>query len=240
MKLKDAFTLAEVLITLGIIGVVAAITMPLLINHINGQVFRSKLLKYNSVFAQAFEQYMNNNGCVGDLRNCLMFSGEGDHNLLWNELGPYFVKAKDCYTEKSSNCWKQGLMYKYINGSNYTVMDNLSGARAVFPDGAVVRIYDYTGNCTDNFSKNENGILSNVCGWIQLDVNGSKNPNIVGKDVFMWHITKSGIYPFGGEDDIYYSNENGEPGCDPKSSNISAPPREGRGNGCTAKFLINK
>lgn len=52
-KLKSGFTLAEVLITLGIIGVVAAMTIPTIIANTNGQKYRSQLKKTISVLSQA-------------------------------------------------------------------------------------------------------------------------------------------------------------------------------------------
>ena len=45
MKIKTGFTLAEVLITLGIIGVVAAMTIPTLIANTNAQKYSSKFKK---------------------------------------------------------------------------------------------------------------------------------------------------------------------------------------------------
>ncbi len=53
MKKFSAFTLAEVLITLGIIGVVAAMTMPTLINQTNGAQYRAAFKKELSVISQA-------------------------------------------------------------------------------------------------------------------------------------------------------------------------------------------
>lgn len=50
---KKAFTLAEVLITLGIIGVVAAITIPTLIANTNNQKYRSQFKKTVSTLSQA-------------------------------------------------------------------------------------------------------------------------------------------------------------------------------------------
>lgn len=50
---KRAFTLAEVLITLGIIGIVAAMTIPVLISNTNGAKFRSQLKKTVSTLNQA-------------------------------------------------------------------------------------------------------------------------------------------------------------------------------------------
>ena len=50
---KSAFTLAEVLITLGIIGVVAAMTMPTLINSTQGAQYKTAYKKALSVMSQA-------------------------------------------------------------------------------------------------------------------------------------------------------------------------------------------
>lgn len=50
---KNAFTLAEILITLGIIGVVAAITMPSLIQQHRKHVVETRLAKFYSVINQA-------------------------------------------------------------------------------------------------------------------------------------------------------------------------------------------
>ena len=52
MKKFNAFTLAEVLITLGIIGVVAAMTMPTLINQTNGAQYKAAYKKALSAIAQ--------------------------------------------------------------------------------------------------------------------------------------------------------------------------------------------
>ncbi len=52
-KKKKAFTLAEVLITLGIIGVVAAMTLPVLIQNHNNQVVVARLQKFYSSINQA-------------------------------------------------------------------------------------------------------------------------------------------------------------------------------------------
>ncbi len=53
MKKRNAFTLAEVLITLGIIGIVAAMTMPTLIQKNNNRVVETRLMKFYSAINQA-------------------------------------------------------------------------------------------------------------------------------------------------------------------------------------------
>ena len=62
-KLKG-FTLAEVLITLGIIGVVAAMTLPTVINNYKKQVAVNKLKKFYSVMTQAIKLEEAQNGAI--------------------------------------------------------------------------------------------------------------------------------------------------------------------------------
>ena len=54
---KEGFTLAEVLITLGIIGVVAALTLPSLIQKNNNKVVETRLKKFYSTMNQALLEY---------------------------------------------------------------------------------------------------------------------------------------------------------------------------------------
>lgn len=62
MKNYSGFTLAEVLITLGIIGVVAALTMPSVINNYKEKETIAKLKKTYSVLSQAYITASNKYG----------------------------------------------------------------------------------------------------------------------------------------------------------------------------------
>ena len=64
-KRKLAFTLAEVLITLGIIGVVAAITLPTMIAKSKKRVVETQLKEYYSMMNQAFKLAENDYGDMG-------------------------------------------------------------------------------------------------------------------------------------------------------------------------------
>lgn len=55
--MKKAFTLAEVLITLGIIGVIAALTLPGLIQGYRKKVTETALKKAYSQLSQALERH---------------------------------------------------------------------------------------------------------------------------------------------------------------------------------------
>ena len=59
---KTAFTLAEILITLGIIGVVAAMTLPSLITKINNRGYAERLIKTYSVIQNATNKIIEEEG----------------------------------------------------------------------------------------------------------------------------------------------------------------------------------
>ena len=63
---QKGFTLAEVLITLGIIGVVAALTLPALIQNHKKSETTARLKKFSSIMAQAVLMSENDNGPVED------------------------------------------------------------------------------------------------------------------------------------------------------------------------------
>ena len=88
-----AFTLAEVLITLGIIGVVAALTMPALIQQQHKLVVETRLKKFYSVINQAITMSEKDNGDK-------LYWTPSDSDDLWNSyLKKYikYVKEEDYY-----------------------------------------------------------------------------------------------------------------------------------------------
>src|SRR5574344_1167569 len=102
------FTLAEVLITLGIIGVVAALTIPTLINSYQEKANVSKFLKTYAVLNQAYLMATNEYGPIEDWGIQKTDTGEVDEdgkrilnystNLLVMERLKKFMKA-DIYND---------------------------------------------------------------------------------------------------------------------------------------------
>lgn len=64
------------------------------------------------------------------------------------------------------------------------------------------------------------GSINNTCGWVDVDVNGFRGPNIIGRDIFFIWFTGDGILPFGSYSD--------------NMECISG------GNGCATKVLLNQ
>ena len=167
LQLKLAFTLAEVLIALAIIGVIAAMTLPALINKINNAEIVAGVKKYQSLLNQAVTKYAVDNGCIGNLSACTAFMGDDDtagHTTAWNALKPYFNVTKNCGTDAGQGCFPKGVMYKYLNGGDRYIVDDQPFAKASLVDGASIWMHDYGGNCNSNNSKSNKDPLSHACG----------------------------------------------------------------------------
>ncbi len=108
-KRKIAFTLAEVLITLGIIGVVAAMTMPSLIQHYKKQVTVNRLKKAYSEIYQAIKLSEAENGTADTWSFPVSTDNEGCKHVMEDYLLKYFKTVQACdSTELQKNPNKCG------------------------------------------------------------------------------------------------------------------------------------
>lgn len=191
------FTLAEVLITLGIIGVVAALTLPTLISKYQKQVYYNQFLKAVSVLENAGKLYINDY-CGGDASNCYfgIYSSYGTPNPdFYKDFSKYFKVIKEF---NSTN-------YEDVC-SGYTklpISQNLDGSNRDF--NACTDAYSYSGiNPGGNYGFiTVDGMMFNL--WSTLvpadgglvDINGpDKGPNIFGRDVFNFIFFKGNSYSF--------------------------------------------
>lgn len=178
-KMYKGFTLAEVLITLGIIGVVAALTIPTLLQKADEAATVSALKKSYSTISNAYSQAVYELG-----------PSENWGASLW-DIGyvflSYFNAKKTC---KQFNTGCTPGLYKNVYGVSYNFSDNDS--TAILNDGSLLFLDFQSKKCTDY---NGSGWLASVCGYAYVDVNGYKKPNIFGKDLFIFNITKNGVVP---------------------------------------------
>lgn len=190
-----AFTLAEVLITLGIIGVVAAMTMPTLIANYRQQVAVSKLKKMYSTLSQAMLFTIQKEGDYSSL-------DVEDQNLesikVWynTALKPYIKITDECINK--AGCWAEkgaknldGTTPQWDNGKV-----GIGGDIIVFNtvDGYSVNIDAYNGGA-GIFGVN---MSNSACLVAHVDINGKKLPNVIGKDIFVFVFApEKGFVPAG-------------------------------------------
>lgn len=124
---KFGFTLAEVLITLGIIGVVAAMTIPTLMQKTNDAELKSGYKKMISVINQGISMNYALDGV--DFSN---ISGEG------------------AVSDTEGTSWL-GFLYNRLNvvGSSAKGSDNAEGTTVYFSDGSAIILTQPGENCTE-------------------------------------------------------------------------------------------
>lgn len=131
MKIR-AFTLAEVLITMGVIGVVAAVLIPSVVNWYEKKVTVEKLKVAYSMFSQAVQRSVEDNGDVSDWE--YFYS-----NMAPKYIFPYVetigeVKKYTLYTYANKTAcihwgaWgATGKIYALKNGMTYSLIYDHGG-----------------------------------------------------------------------------------------------------------------
>ena len=185
------FTLAEVLITLGIIGVVAAITIPGLIANYKAQRLRSQFLKSYSTVQQVFKQM--------EADDVSLNPDEYSAGTFYKTFAGYLTGATLCTNNAAKPnplCYIRALqgaeVYKGLN--NYYLDDG----SILLPDGTLLMF--------ENTSKTANPYV-----FVTVDLNGIKNPpNMEGFDTFTFEF-KEGVLRTMGDID---TNFQGDRYCD--------------------------
>ena len=232
---KIAFTLAEVLITLGIIGVVAAMTMPSLITNYRVKETVSKLKKVNTTFNNALLAAKEENGEISDwgLTNSTLDTDTDNGSIANSNSG------RDKFLEILSKHLKTVSICKYSDNSCEIYRPtNLQGDidnsdsysnRLVLADGTIIgHVYLNNTACNTNWGS---GALSQSCGSFKVDLNGSKKPNMYGKDIFQFVITANAIVPSGVATDT--SGNNFDEACIKTNMRMN-------GVGCTGWVIYNE
>lgn len=173
---KDiAFTLAEVLITLGIIGVVAAMTIPSLISSFQKKIYYSKFMKARMVIENALKLYINDGGCASGITL--------DRHSCFDEFPKYFNVStfitEDNYQEVCKNYNK--VAYNYDGTNTISAIPDICENISCNKNGAYAII-------------TKDGTFFNFCSEVSngiVDTNGPNNgPNIFGRDLFAFKLTE--------------------------------------------------
>ena len=220
--IKPGFTLAEVLITLGIIGVVAAMTLPALTAKKQTKELETSLKKNYSILQQAINKMSYDEG--GTVK-----AGNYAPVTFYKPFSKYFNIVKACGTSGCVGKEDKEIEGEVINWyiDNYkTYSKSRNVATDYFDDGQIV--------LTDgSFYMIENPDNSTNYLFITVDVNGySKKPNAWGHDLFTFEITKTGKFlPMGAEGTVF---TDASTYCSPSSSHRL------NGISCTYKALTDK
>lgn len=229
---KRAFTLAEVLITLGIIGVVAALVMPSLMANYQKKVWVAQLQKSLNTWQNGLK---------------LMMATDGVDNFSDTEFFKAVTNAgMGCYEIASDTPEAANILKKYFNMAKLVdeesaKLNPLSGEDS--EDYYAVNFYMTDGSAGHFTFCKPSGLSALLPGGLLIDVNGKKGPSTQGRDIFSFAIDDKGnIIPqssrqyadLKGADFWYWKNDSVACGI-PGSSDVSGV----SGYGCAARIIDN-
>ena len=193
MKTKTAFTLAEVLITLGIIGIVAALTLPAFISNVQGRIQAKRVENINQKLSKVTDKMAVQSGLIG----------YPDTMAFVQERKKHMSIAKVCDNSHLSECWgttevdvgkdKPWEISKTKTAKNLKITsDSWADTVGIVTADGTPMILSYDKEC--NFDVNNTGLQfdkssgkSNSLACISgvFDWNGGAKPNKLGDDVLM-------------------------------------------------------
>ncbi len=175
--MKKAFTLAETLITLGIIGVVATITIPTVINKVNEYHWQVSYKKSFSLISQALLKMQQNEEML-PIEDSGEYSNPTSPAIGENfkTLTKYIKTVRTCFNNNADDCWVCEDGQAGLNSS--TAPDWLGCTKSSYA------FVDASGTAWYLYSNKEIPLL--------IDVNGDKTPNKLGKDRFYMQFATNG------------------------------------------------
>ncbi len=184
---KFAFTLAEVLITLGIIGVVAAMTIPNLMNTYKAKRLQTQFLKTYSVVQQAFKQMEADDVSLDPS------TYDRHENPFYNIFKQYFKGVTYCKSSSKACYSLQDVQggYKNLTGNSKLASTYFDDCQFVLPDGTLINI--------------DSPYIPGVSRvWVMPDINGYNNPpNRLGYDLFVFEFKDGELRTMGSEGTMY-------------------------------------
>lgn len=179
-RTNTGFTLAEVLIVLGIIGTIAAMTIPTVVTASKKQQTVASLKKAYSTISQAIKQSENDNGKADSwdwgTDSASVLQSFKTNWAPYLNISEYCNSASSCgYNISTFNCLSTG---GYVAGCGAVIVRNTDTTTVVLADGTILLV-----RAADRM--------------IFVDINGAKGPNTNGKDVFFFIIDSlKGLMPY--------------------------------------------
>lgn len=189
--IKKVLPWQRFLITLGIIGVVAAMVIPTLISNTQTEQYRVGLKKAYSTLTQAINAIYAQNSAI-DLSSDDNFINELSTQISMQKTGTFGSLTTlpanfnyKCYKETGGTC------------GNILVRPGIDGMKAfVTTNGVLYLIFPTVfpncdgGNWHVKMDTSETFPQNNVCATLFVDLNGDKNPNQLGMDVQYFYLVK--------------------------------------------------
>ncbi|MDD3149642.1 MAG: prepilin-type N-terminal cleavage/methylation domain-containing protein [Candidatus Gastranaerophilales bacterium] len=221
MKKNLGFTLAETLIVIAIVGIIASIATPMLFGTTSDAQLKAKWKKVYADLSQATQLLVVDNG--GSLK--MAYNNSTEFNNAFATKLNYIKLCISAYESDGgvagggateNGCFHHNKDIDYLDGTeNLYSYAPITWPGLVLNNGTLIAT-SYKPDCS-------NGNIG-YCAKLQVDINGFKGPNTFGKDVFLVAFMENYLIPYG-VPGIYEEDY-----CEGSTGNYS-------GYGCAAKFL---
>jgi prepilin-type N-terminal cleavage/methylation domain-containing protein len=233
---RVAFTLAEVLIVLSIIGIIAESTIPTLKEKVDKQVYVSQLKKFYSTQSNGWKMILADEG-VDNLSDTSIFNlipsyGCEIQQAQSEDCKPFF-KALQKYFRFNVLYSPEQIMPKNLNGSlfeNQYISYNQNNSILQFAGGSTIFSGSFY-NTPQNFTTLN---LQKIGAGLKFDVNGLKGPNIQGRDIFQINILNDGRAYFTGQD--IWQIGSGSTSCGSPGQKVDLTDSNNDGGACAARI----
>ena len=193
---KLGFTLAEVLITLGIVGVVAALTAPALVQNAGSAQIGPKLAKAVNTIEVATESCLVAEG-ASKVTAIASGTAPADFGTSFGEKLSNYMKISEISNKSLKGKW-EGSVIKAYNGGAYRSesgpFNNSTFGAGTFSspavkfmskDGMIYSFY-YTNRMLSKANNASATPSKQIIGTVAIDINGTAKPNTGGKDIFLF------------------------------------------------------
>lgn len=188
---KTAFTLAETLVVLAIVGTIAALTIPGLVQGTLNKEHISSAKKSYAVISRATEMVQNKLGPISQ------WDKFATADQVWNAYVEQLNITKNC--SNTAGCFP-AVGYRRLNGESL-IEDNISLSvtyyTAALADGSLIAIWPFNNAISADYGLSPEQVIYGV---VLVDTNGLHGPNVYGKDVFRFALTQDGALPSGSAD----------------------------------------
>ncbi len=173
--MKKGFTLSELLLSLIIVGVVAVLTIPVLMNNVQHKTFATQVKNMSAMIEQMAQDEL-----IAKHTKNLADTDFGDPEKLMSD--DHFSISKSCAADSANNdCWKTSatgkdkVVYKCINRTAVPAFD--ARKTIILKNGVMLSYRLYPGQ---------------DAGIFVIDINGNDKPNIIGRDLFGFMVNSKG------------------------------------------------
>ena len=229
-KINKAFTLVEVLITLAIIGVVSVLALYILNTQIFNNDRAGRVKKSYTTLTNAYKFVVISKGNVIDWSDITSETVGGN-------FAKTMYKAYDCgveVLEKNNKCVPDCPDIYKVDGSTLNTCSSNKVSKLRAADGFSYAFQIEDPSCRTSAlaedEQNQDSALKYICGTAMVDIySGSKGSNHYGADLYLYYITRNGIFPVGLSVDKKFPLD--EEKCIKRASEDVI--------GCTAKILFD-